>query len=349
MSGGSPSARLRREPGRFDFDAAVRLLQHEAGGTDPANTARFRSVPHLAYQGADIAAVRDGEPPTVVTGVIGLTGATGVLPRGYTEQVTAATRERSPSLHAFLDLLADRLVAQFAAAGAKYRPHRAAETALLDGTPDPAAGVLLALTGYATPGLAERLGCGTAPLLHYAGFFSARPRSADRLAALASDWLGRRVDVEQFAGAWLAIPPDQRTRLGGGREPGAFCQLGRDAAAGVRAWDIQGRVVLRVGPLERAAFEALLPGGDLLGRFVALVRAYLGFEIGFAVNLVLAPHAVPPLRLGATPAPRLGWNCWLTAEHSRPAAEPLFEAHIVEAATAAAAEVKAGSATPNVE
>jgi type VI secretion system protein ImpH len=336
VSGTSARGRLRASPGRFSFDAAVRILQHEAGSTEPAKTARFRAPPHLAYQGGEITAVEKGEPPTVVTGVIGLTSATGVLPRGYTEQVTAATRERSPSLPAFFDMLADRLVAHFAAAGAKYRPHRAAERALLDGTSDPAAGVLLALTGYATPGLAERLACGTAPLLHYAGFFSARPRSADRLAALASDWLGRQVEVEQFVGAWLAVPPDQRSRLGRGLDPGAFCALGRDAAVGVRAWDIQGRVVLRVGPLAREGFEALLPGGDLLGRFVALVRSYLGWETGFAVNLVLAPDAVPPLHLGGTPAPRLGWNTWLTGEHSAPAAEPLFEADIVESATAAA-------------
>ena len=31
--------------------------------------------------------------------------------------------------------------------------------------------------------------------------------------ALASDWLGMQVEVVEFAGAWLPLPPDQRTRL----------------------------------------------------------------------------------------------------------------------------------------
>ncbi len=325
---------LLRFPRRFNFDAAVRVLQNAARSTEPAATARFRSPPHLAYPGADVLSVQESTPPVVVTSVIGLAGATGVLPRGYTEQVSTATRERSPSLHAFIDMVADRFVAHFAAAGAKYRPHRAAETARLGGASDPVENVLLALTGYATPGLSGRLDCGTAPLLHYAGFFASRPRAADRLAALASDWLGRRVEVQQFCGGWLAIPPDQRTRLAHGFSPGAFCRLGEDAAIGVRAWDVHARVVLRVGPLERDAFTRLLPNGELLGNFVSLVRSYLGFETDFAVNLVVDPGAIPHLSLGGDTTPYLGWNTWLCGPRTAPAAEPLFEAEIVEAETA---------------
>jgi type VI secretion system protein ImpH len=324
---------LLRSPRRFTFDAAIRVLQSFARSTEPAVTARFRSPPHLAYPGADIRSVQEATPPIVVTSVIGLAGATGVLPRGYTEQVSTATRERSPSLHAFIDMVADRFVAHFAAAGAKYRPHRAAEIARLGGAADPVENVLLALTGYATPGLSDRLDGGTAPLLHYAGFFATRPRAADRLAALASDWLGRSVEVQQFCGAWLAIPPDQRTRLAHGFDQGSFCRLGEDATIGVRAWDVHARVVLRVGPLERGAYTRLLPNGELLGHFVSLVRSYLGFETGFAVNLVVAPGAIPQLSLGGDTTPYLGWNTWLCSSHTVLAADPLFEAEIVEAET----------------
>jgi predicted component of type VI protein secretion system len=189
----SPRERLSAAPRRFDFDAAARVLQHVAGSTEPASVARYRSAPHLAYAGADILALVEGVAgtvPSVTTSTIGLVGATGVLPRGYTEQVTAATRERSPSMHAFIDLLADRLVAHFAAAGAKYRPARSAETAKLDGGPDRIARLLLALTGYATPGLAERLACGPEPLLHYSGFFASRPRSSP-----APGWMCRRTSA----------------------------------------------------------------------------------------------------------------------------------------------------------
>jgi type VI secretion system protein ImpH len=70
------------------------------------------------------------------------------------------------------------------------------------------------------------------------------------------------------------------------------------------------------------------------------VRAFLGFEIGFAINPVLAGPDVPPLRLDrqANPPSRLGWNSWIPAPESLPlglsrtdAADAAFEAEIIEA------------------
>jgi type VI secretion system protein ImpH len=340
----SAYVRLLREPQRFGFDAAMRVLMRVSRRDDPADAARFRSPPGLAFPPADITEIAPpdaGRPAQVTIGLMGLAGPSGVLPRHYTEVLTTQQRSRSRAMADFLDMLAHRHIAQFGRAGIKYRVHRAADAALDAGAsakPDQVVAALLALTGYGTPHLTPRLNAGTEPLLHYAGLFAMRPRSADRLQALASDWLGRRVEVVQFAGSWLHLARDQRTALPRGRLPGAWNRLGIDAAIGVRAWDIQARVVLRVGPLDRAAFEALLPGRAALGRFVSLVRAYLGFETGFAVNPVLAGPALTPLRLGgADPTPLLGWNTWIPSPGPRPPIErdrsdAVFEAERVESA-----------------
>ena len=81
----------------------------------------------------------------------------------------------------------------------------------------------------------------------------------------------------------------------------------------MRAWDTQGRFVLRLGPMPYDAFAALMPGGTALARVVDLVRAYVGPTLGFAVNPVLESAEVPLPRLGeaGAKAPRLGWNTWL--------------------------------------
>lgn len=340
----SPLARLAEEPQRFGFDAAIRVLLHAGRTVDPGDIVRFRTGSSLAYPPSDVLELRareEGVPPDLAVSVMGLVGPSGVLPRAYTETTNAALRSRSRALHDFLDLLAHRLLALFARSGTKYRPSRIAETADLTSAPsDPLRDALLALTGYATGGLTDRLAAGTAPLLHYGGLFAAHPRSADRLQAMVSDWLGRPVEVRQFKGAWLALPPDQRTRLGALGFPGQFDRLGEDGAIGVRAWDVQAGIVLRIGPLDRRDFAALLPDGRTLGALVSLVRAYLGFVTGFAVNLVVQAPQVPPLQLrrDADPAPRLGWNTWLDAPpgaRRHDADDARFEAEVVEAATEA--------------
>jgi type VI secretion system protein ImpH len=341
----SAAARFFAEPRRFRFDAAVRLLLRRAKSTDPAAAMRFTTPASLAYPGAEIAAATppsEAEAPQVATPVLGLAGPAGVLPALYREVLVATLRNRSRALADFLDMLAERLIAMFARAGIKYRLNRSAETAAAANPPeaDRVSEALLAFTGYATPQLASRLAIGVEPLLHYSGLFASHPRSAERLKALVSDWLGRDVEIVEFAGAWLPLPADQQSALACGRHPGQWNGLGESAAIGVRARDPQARIILRIGPLDLASFAALLPDRPGLQRLVALVRAFLGFEIGFAVNPVLAGPEVPPLRLGpqADPPPRIGWNTWAPPPGPPPlgirrpdAAEAVFEAEIVEA------------------
>ena len=299
MKGRSTLALLGAMPRRFRFDAAVRVLARARRTQDPAQAVRFRSPAGLVYPPADVLEVRQqGDAlPEVTTGLIGLTGPSGVLPHYYTEIVIQTLRARSTALRDFLDLLAHRFVAFFARAGVKYRPARAAEVAALGSpmwTPS-------RRSCWRSPGTARHIlptgwrqaasRCCITPASSRCG-----PRSADRLGALISDWLGMKVEVLEFAGAWLPLPPDQRTRLSAN---GAWCRLGVDAAAGVRAWDPQARIILRIGPLDLPGFQRLLPDRIALHRLVSLVRAYLGFEIGFAINPVLAARQVPPLRLDA--------------------------------------------------
>jgi type VI secretion system protein ImpH len=80
-----------------------------------------------------------------------------------------------------------------------------------------------------------------------------------------------------------------------------------------------------------------------LRRLVALVRAYLGYATGFAINPVAAAAAVPDLQLraDADPAPRLGWNTWMSApagSRITDAAEAVFEADVIEARIGTRAE-----------
>ena len=336
--------RLLREPRRFRFDAMVRVLMRAARTDDPGAAIRFRTPPGMGFPAADVQDVQDGgKRHDAIIGLMGLTGPSGVLPRYYSEIVSQMLRGGSTALHQFLDMIGERFVAFFALAAVKYRPAREADVALLrvNPAPDAISQALLSLTGYGTPYLTPRVAAGADPLLHYAGLFAMRPRSADRLSAMLSDWLGLNVQVIEFAGAWLRLPADQQTRIGAN---GRFCRLGVDAASGARAWSPEARMLLRIGPLTRSDFSQMLPDRDALNRLVSLVRAFVGSELSFAINPILAVSDVAQsnepgaIRLDtATPdPPRLGWNTWLPIDrgsfkHRTDATDAVFDADMLEA------------------
>jgi type VI secretion system protein ImpH len=308
-------ARLIRAPARFRFGAAVRLLWLASGRRDVGEAIAFTAPTTLAHPAAEVdqaSAPVDGQAG-LASRLIGLVGASSPLPRWYTELVAQATRARSPAEIA----------------------HRTGTTETI-GAHDPAGQILLALAGYNTSHLIDRLAIGADPIQHYAGFFASRPRSADRLRALLSDWLERDVSIEEFAGGWLRLDPDSQSRMPRGQMPGQFNRLGLDCAAGARAFDQQARFLIRIGPLSQAEFEALLPDRTRLHHLVSLVRAYVGMEVDFAVNLMLDPDQIPVVQLGSTTAPRLSWTGWLPVANpglsGRPRADQaLFSASTIEA------------------
>jgi type VI secretion system protein ImpH len=328
----SPLDALRDGPHKFRFDAAFRLLTHarpgpngaageagaQSGPAEDDDSVRFTSPALLSQPISEITKVDMPDASHLATRLtsplIGLIGPSGVMPRWYTELVAQSVRVRSRAIADFLDMLAQRLIGAFARAGIKYRLHRAAEAATHHGTPEKIGEGILAFTGYGTAHLADRLAAGPDVLKHYSGFFAARPRSSDRLASMVSDYLGRKVEIIEFAGAWLTVPPDQQSCLPRGRSPGAFTELGVNVAIGTRAWDQQARFIVRVGPLNRREFEQLLPDQPKLRELVSLIRAYVGWEADFAIKLVLAVPEIPPLQMaeaGFAGAPRLGWTSWV--------------------------------------
>jgi type VI secretion system protein ImpH len=309
-----PLERLEREPTRFALDQAIALLARQDTGGDPLRL-RVRTSGRL---GLPAGAVIAAKPATgeLVAATFGLVGPGGVLPRHVTGAVAAENRKRSEALHAFLDLPARRFLGLFALAGAKYRPAR---------DPQPAETALAAAVGLGTPGLRERLGVPLDALLFHAGNLATRSRSAERLRAMLEAEIGEHVEVEEFAGGWVRLPPTEQTRLPRGRAAPGASGLGQGAALGAQVWDSQARIVLRFGPLPRREFERLLPGTPRHRRLAELTRLYAGLDTGFAFNLVLKPEAVPPLALGGDA--RLGWSSWMTAPKPRrlPATDPLFE------------------------
>lgn len=307
---------LLKEPHRFDFFQAVRLLERlrrdlaEVGGDASPGREAVRLRPSLGFEfpAATLADAEDHRPDddrppfTLVSSFLGLYGLKGVLPWHYTQTLLDQERRKRPAAREFLDIFNHRWLSLFYRAWLKsryplrYRP---------DGR-DEMTGWLLSLVGLGTRGLRGRSGVPDASLLAWSGLFVA-PRSAAGLRAMLADFLRMPVRVEPFAGEWVHIPPPDRNRLGSsGRNRG----LGSSLVIGRRIWSRQHRFLVECGPLRARELLTLLPDGETFGRVVRLGRLYAGPDLAFSIRLRLADGETVTTRLGG-PTARLGWTTWI--------------------------------------
>jgi type VI secretion system protein ImpH len=363
---GSVAARLFEEGFAFDFFQAVRLLERLAPKRCPVGRAgppqeevvRFRAHLSLSFPPSSIYEIQSPSAalkvPALTVAFMGLTGPSGILPQHYTELLLRLERDSKAAeknaLRAWFDLFNHRLISLFWRAWEKYRFYIRYERGEYGGKePDTFTQAVFSLIGLGMPPLRNRLRVVSRlesegetqerllariddlSLLHYSGFFAHRPRCAVALEAILRDYFGFGVQVRQFQGQWLYLEPDNQSRLG---PRGCNSLLGIDVVAGERVWDVQGKFRVRLGPLDYAMFDELLPDRSsrpsrkVFFSLVHLVRLYAGPELDFDVQLVLRAEDVPECRLTEheTGGPRLGWNTWIRSQAmSHDAADAVFE------------------------
>lgn len=305
---------LAEQPFRHDFYATLRRIEclyadkpRIGQAARPADEpVRLGQDASLSFAAAPIAAFRAGDgqrPPRLTQRIFGLLGPNGPMPLHLTEYA----RERllhhgDAALVAFLDTFHHRLLELFYRAWAQAQP-----TVNMDRPRDDRfADFVGALIGIGSPRLRRRDVAGDHVKLFHAGLLVRQVRNAEGLGALLASFFRLPVRIETFVGHWMRLPTSERTRLGA---PGAGTRLGVGAVLGESVWDRQHKFRIRIGPIDWAAYVALLPGGRALARLVALVRQYIGFELEWDLHLVLAHAHRPVLSIGGPT--RLGWSTWL--------------------------------------
>lgn len=322
--------RLLREPGSFEFFRAVQLLEaylasrhkrrlprrvgFDHGSSDVG--VRFHSVPSLAFPSRTIAAISEedgaGENRTfdVRVSFLGLVGQAAALPTSYTEVVLGRLHEKDSSLRDFLDVLQDRTVALFYRAWKKYRLAISfGDADLARGKPDPVLESLLGLVGLLPLPRGHALTAADLSQAYHAGHFANLRRSADGLRAMMRGLLGCNVEIEQFVGQWIDVDPDAWSTLGERPGPGMPARLGDESILGARAWSVDSRIRVIAGPLDRATFRRLWPGGEPVRFLWKCLRAFLGPLVECDLVWELASDAPSPVQLGGDQ--RLGRDGWL--------------------------------------
>jgi type VI secretion system protein ImpH len=330
--------RLFREPYRFEYVQAVRLLElwlRRRGKPSRelvAQFLRFQNSVSLGFPPSQLEAIHaeprelDTAPAALAAALqegalryvrltpsfMGLLGGHGVLPLHYTERIAEHQSQEkgepeADGARAFLDTFSNRSLALFYAAWRKYR---LALQYQLDGH-DAFLPLLLSLAGLGNAALRWRLGASEdgavldESIAYFAASVRQRPASSVQLARVLSEYFGQRIVAEQFVGCWYAVPPEQQSILGGDK-----VVLGASAIAGARVWQRDLRLRLVVGPLDRAGFNDFLPGGLAARALRSMLAMFTGLSLEYEVELVLLAADVRNVRLAGDEG-RLGWDAYL--------------------------------------
>jgi type VI secretion system protein ImpH len=307
---------LARAPHQFDFFQALRRL--EALSSDAPDRPRFGAAlrpadepirlgqePDLTFAPSSLARLLpgvEGAPPRLTVNFFGLLGPNGPLPLHLTEY--ARDRQRNaddPTMIRFFDVFHHRMLMLFYRAWASGQPTVSHDLPANDRFEL----YVGALAGLGLAGLRSRDAFPDSAKLFYAGRLGAQSRNAEGLAAVVGDFFGVAARVEQFVGEWIEVPFDRRWRLA---PSSAHGRLGVSTTLGARTWSRQQKFQIVLGPLDRPAFQRMLPGGASLPKLASLVRGYVGDELRWDLRLMLQARVEEPWHLGHS---RLAWTAWL--------------------------------------
>ena len=283
------ASRPQDEPLRLGQAAALIFAPHEIADASVPGPADERAGNHPAL-------------PRVRVYGLGVLGPHGPLPLHITEMV----RERSENhgdttLADFLDLFHHRFLTRLYAAWAQ-----AQAAAGLDRAQDEVFSRYIARLSRHDPLEIRDSVLPSHARLAASAHLARDARSPDGLAATVARFFAVPVRLEEFVLHWIRVDDADRSLLGLAR---ASSVMGEGAIAGECVADRQSSFRLVLGPLTLRQYLRFTPQGQDLALLVEWVRAFVGLEFGWDLELRVRNDQVPPARLDD--ARELGWSTWL--------------------------------------
>ncbi|HTR07612.1 MAG TPA: type VI secretion system baseplate subunit TssG [Paraburkholderia sp.] len=302
--------RLQATPWKYGFFALMRRINANPA-IDPVGKASLPATepfkvgqkPSLIFAPSEIADARvvNGKLRIRLYG-LGMLGPNGPLPIHVTE--IAREREelrKDPTLCNFLDIFHHRSLTLF------YRAWASAQSAAsLDRPDDDRFSFYIGCLSGRSPRHDRTVSLPLHARLSAAPHLVSEARNVDALAMSVAHHFGVPVRIEEFSDHWMMLPPELQCRI---RQQGMSASLGRGAILGGHVPDRRHRFCMVIGPLDMADYHRFTPRGDSLLRLVAWVRAYMGLEFEWLLELQIKPHCAPPAVMGDQH--QLGWSAWL--------------------------------------
>jgi type VI secretion system protein ImpH len=305
---------LQDSPYDIDFFQAVRRLEcanperpriglSQQPQDDPV---RFCQNVSLAFAPSTLRAyyeAKNGHSARMFVNFFGLLGTNGPMPLAITEYIYDRLRNyRDGTLAAFLDIFNHRMISLF------YRAWSCNQQSVSHDRREKDAFAVYtgSMFGIGTESFQGRDAVPDVAKLYYSGRLVCQTRNAEGLREILQDYFGIKVDIEQFVGQWIELPPPNRCRLGESTESG---KLGSTLVVGSRYWECQQKFRIKLGPMGFSDYQRMLPKGESIRRLIAWVRNYVGDGLSWDLQLILSAKEVPHISLGK--AGQLGWSTWL--------------------------------------
>ena len=260
----------------------------------------------------------------IVANILGLAGASPVMPPAYSELQLSRRRQRDNALGNFLNIFDHRALSFFYRITRKFRWPLLAERrghGHGQGQGDPVEKFLTSMAGLAVPGMRQRLDIDDALLVTLTAQLVDSRRSAASVEIVLRALVGMPLRVIEACPVWMEVPASEQTRLGGTQ--GQFVQLGTDPAAddrgqgeaamiGASVLDVQHHYTVEIGPLTYAQLHGLCARPEKRRLISQLCVLAAGLEHRPILRLLIDESEIPPLRLGDDQTPALlGWTTWL--------------------------------------
>lgn len=284
---------LFKQPTAFDFVQSIRLLRHVPYQHNLkywADDFHFEASIELNFPRTEIESLTLVDDKVEVTNLmIGLTGMQGALPYSYTNKVKRAPRKSREETKKFLSLFNHKLTAQYADASIAYNlPIRYEIEEQNDYLK-----ILHSLNGYISehhrqPELDDYFA-------EFAGLMQGQNNTAHALKTMLSCVFKKDIHIEEFVEEKFKLDPSQQTRLGGSNPS----LLGINTFCGETIKQIDGKIEIQIGPLDRQTYLEFLPNKHRSQKLKSIIQSWCSPTLMVDVRLILDKKEIKPICLSS--------------------------------------------------
>ena len=282
---------LFKVPTAFEFIQSIRLLRHVPYQQNVkywADDFLFESSLELNFPKTEIESLELVDDRVELTNLmVGLTGMQGALPYSYTNKVKQAPRRLRDETLKFLGLFNHKLTAQYADACIAYnlpvRYEVEKENHYLK--------ILHSLNGY----ISEHHQQNELDdyFAEFAGLMQGQNNTAHALKTMLASVFKNDIHIEEFVVEKFKLADDQKTSLGGSNPS----LLGVNTFCGETIKQIDGKIEIQIGPLDRKTYLEFLPNKKRSKKLKSMIQSWCSPTLMVDVRLILDKKEIQPICL----------------------------------------------------